>query len=134
MLLGLDYSMGIDMWSLGCIMAELYTGAPLFDGDSHYDQFYRMVSLRGLPPESMVAKSPPEYRNALIKSLRKRKRTGPESLADALGIKTYGDTQCLQYLDLLDKMLELEYVSITMRSSLVPIFASRPPRPYDTPF
>ena len=32
-MLGLRYGTPIDMWSLACIMAELYTGYPLFPGD-----------------------------------------------------------------------------------------------------
>eukprot|EP01047_Picozoa_sp_COSAG01_P049215 COSAG01_NODE_4858_length_4678_cov_12.236078_5_plen_70_part_00 len=31
-ILGLPYDVGIDMWSFGCILAELYTGYPLFPG------------------------------------------------------------------------------------------------------
>lgn len=30
--------MAIDMWSLGCILAELYTGYPLFPGESEVEQ------------------------------------------------------------------------------------------------
>ena len=33
-ILGIAYSMSIDMWSLGCILAELYTGYPLFPGEN----------------------------------------------------------------------------------------------------
>ena len=33
MLLGHAYSMAIDMWSLGCIAAELFLGLPLFPGE-----------------------------------------------------------------------------------------------------
>ena len=32
--LGIPYNMSIDMWSLGCILAELYTGNPLFPGEN----------------------------------------------------------------------------------------------------
>lgn len=32
-ILGMNYHMAIDMWSLGCILAEMYTGAPLFPGE-----------------------------------------------------------------------------------------------------
>ena len=32
-ILGLPYSMPIDIWSFGCILAELYTGYPLFPGN-----------------------------------------------------------------------------------------------------
>ena len=34
-LLGHSYSMAIDMWSLGCIAAELFLGLPLFPGELH---------------------------------------------------------------------------------------------------
>lgn len=37
-ILGHPYSMAIDMWSLGCILAELYTGYPLFPGESEVEQ------------------------------------------------------------------------------------------------
>lgn len=45
----MNYHMAIDMWSLGCIMAELYTGYPIFPGENEaavsesYDivRFYR---------------------------------------------------------------------------------------------
>ncbi|RKO87190.1 kinase-like domain-containing protein, partial [Blyttiomyces helicus] len=37
-LLGLPYSSAIDMWSLGCIAAELFLGLPLFPGSSEYNQ------------------------------------------------------------------------------------------------
>jgi dual specificity tyrosine-phosphorylation-regulated kinase 2/3/4 len=33
-MLGLPYEMGIDMWSFGCIMAELYMGYPIFPGEN----------------------------------------------------------------------------------------------------
>uniref|UniRef100_A0A7S3G0C1 dual-specificity kinase n=1 Tax=Palpitomonas bilix TaxID=652834 RepID=A0A7S3G0C1_9EUKA len=41
-ILGLPYDMGIDMWSFGCILAELYTGYPLFPGENEVsDGLYR---------------------------------------------------------------------------------------------
>lgn len=37
-ILGHPYAMAVDMWSLGCIIAELYTGYPLFPGENEVDQ------------------------------------------------------------------------------------------------
>ena len=37
-LLGLHFSEAIDMWSLGCVIAELFLGWPLYPGSSEYDQ------------------------------------------------------------------------------------------------
>lgn len=37
-ILGMEYSHSIDMWSLGCILVELHTGDPLFPGENEIDQ------------------------------------------------------------------------------------------------
>ncbi|KAG1225672.1 hypothetical protein G6F35_003290 [Rhizopus arrhizus] len=53
-LLGLPYTSAIDMWSLGCIAAELFLGLPLFPGNSEYNQLSRIVEMLGTPPNYMV--------------------------------------------------------------------------------
>ncbi|KAJ1914720.1 dual specificity protein kinase yak1 [Tieghemiomyces parasiticus] len=53
-LLGLPYTAAIDMWSLGCIVIELFIGLPLFPGASEYDQLSRIIELLGLPPVYML--------------------------------------------------------------------------------
>ena len=37
-LLGLPFCEAVDMWSLGCVIAELFLGWPLYPGSSEYDQ------------------------------------------------------------------------------------------------
>lgn len=37
-ILGLPFCEAIDMWSLGCVVAELFLGWPLYPGSSEYDQ------------------------------------------------------------------------------------------------
>lgn len=53
-LLGLPYTSAIDMWSLGCIAAELFLGLPIFPGASSYDQVARIVDTLGVPPNHML--------------------------------------------------------------------------------
>ncbi len=53
-LLGLPYSASIDMWSLGCIAAELFLGLPIFPGASGYDQVSRIIETLGIPPTHML--------------------------------------------------------------------------------
>ena len=44
-MLGLPYSTSIDMWSLGCILAEMHTGEPLFSGSDQFDQMQKIVKV-----------------------------------------------------------------------------------------
>ena len=52
MLLGSrTYNTSIDIWSAGCIMAEMYTGRPLFPGTTNEDQLQKIFRLMGTPSE-----------------------------------------------------------------------------------
>ena len=53
-MLGIPYTTAIDMWSLGCIMAEMHTGSPLFNGKNEYEQMHKICQLLGLPPAHMI--------------------------------------------------------------------------------
>jgi len=47
------YSTAIDMWSVGCIMAEMVmSGLPLFPGDSEIDQIFKIFKILGTPNET----------------------------------------------------------------------------------
>ena len=52
-LLGMNYGMPIDMWSLGCIIAELYTGYPIFPGENEQEQMACIMEVFG-PPEKHI--------------------------------------------------------------------------------
>ncbi|KAM8973270.1 dual specificity tyrosine-phosphorylation-regulated kinase 2 isoform 1-T1 [Pelodytes ibericus] len=56
-ILGGRYGMQIDMWSLGCILAELLTGYPLLPGEDEGDQIACMMELLGLPPQKLLDSS-----------------------------------------------------------------------------
>ncbi len=47
------YSCPIDMWSIGCIFAEMATKKPLFQGDSEIDQLFRIFRVLRTPTEEM---------------------------------------------------------------------------------
>lgn len=55
-LLGYQYTTAIDMWSFGCIVAELFLGLPLFPGASEYDLLRRMIKILGCQPPDYILK------------------------------------------------------------------------------
>jgi dual specificity tyrosine-phosphorylation-regulated kinase 2/3/4 len=56
-ILGMSYGMPIDMWSLGCILAELYTGYPIFPGENEQEQLACIMEVFGPPEKHLIDKS-----------------------------------------------------------------------------
>ncbi|XP_030382279.1 cyclin-dependent kinase 1 [Scaptodrosophila lebanonensis] len=59
------YSCPVDVWSIGCIFAEMATRKPLFQGDSEIDQLFRMFRILKTPTEDIWpgVTSLPDYKN-----------------------------------------------------------------------
>ena len=53
-MLGIGYSHPIDMWSLACVLAELYIGEPIFFGDNEAALLSSIVSKLGPPPKRVL--------------------------------------------------------------------------------
>ena len=56
-ILGMNYNMAIDMWSLGCILAELYTGYPIFPGENEQEQLSCIMEVLGVPDKDLINRS-----------------------------------------------------------------------------
>jgi len=56
-ILGIPYTTGIDMWSFGCILIELYTGIPIFPGENEMEELALIMEVLGLPPAHILAQS-----------------------------------------------------------------------------
>jgi dual specificity tyrosine-phosphorylation-regulated kinase 2/3/4 len=56
-ILGMTYGLPIDMWSVGCILAELYTGVPIFPGENEQEQLACIMEVFGPPEKHLIEKS-----------------------------------------------------------------------------
>ncbi|KAL9669505.1 hypothetical protein QQ045_007052 [Rhodiola kirilowii] len=56
------YTSAIDMWSAGCVMAELLLGHPIFPGESGVDQLVEIIKILGTPTREEVKCMNPEYK------------------------------------------------------------------------
>jgi dual specificity tyrosine-phosphorylation-regulated kinase 2/3/4 len=56
-ILGVPYTMAIDVWSLGCVLVELFLGIPLFPGENEIEQLLCIMEIIGLPPSHLLEKA-----------------------------------------------------------------------------
>jgi len=95
-----DYGPHIDVWSVGCILAELYRRRPLFQGASTKDQLDQIFDVFGTPDEELIQNV---TKPGIQKMLRAYFPVKPKDLrkmfpkADELAI------------DLLEKLMKLDY-------------------------
>ena len=80
--MGIPYTTAIDMWSFGCIMAELYTGYPLFPGENEQDQLSYIMQVFDVPDLALIKLSsrrslffdPKDNQPIIVANSRGRKR------------------------------------------------------------
>lgn len=105
-LLGLDFGNPIDMWSVGCILVELYTGKSLFPGENSDDQLELICSIIGDIPKEMMEKRKPimniNNQDSIpqIKKLYKK-----NTLKNILSVK---DDYNKDFEDLITQMLQID--------------------------
>ncbi|KAJ5904281.1 Mitogen-activated protein kinase hog1 [Penicillium tannophilum] len=68
------YDVEVDIWSAGCIFAEMLEGKPLFPGKDHVNQFSIITELLGTPPDDVIQTICSENTLRFVKSLPKRER------------------------------------------------------------
>lgn len=114
---GKHYSTPVDVWSVGCIMAELATGRPLFPGDSEIDQLFKIFQTLGTPDDRVWpgVQAYPEYKEIFPKWRRKDLATAVPNLPP-------------EGVDLLARLLEYSpQRRISARAALThPYFATLP--------
>ena len=67
-----EYSKAVDIWSIGCIFAELLGRQPLFPGDNYLDQIQKIISVLGSPNEADLSFLKNEKQKAFVNKLARR--------------------------------------------------------------
>lgn len=82
-----DYTCQIDIWSAGCVLAELLLGQPIFPGDSGVDQLVEIIKVLGTPTREQIRQMNPNYQEFKFPQIRAhpwnkvfRPRTPPEAI------------------------------------------------------
>jgi len=82
-----NYTTSIDIWSTGCVMAELMLGQPLFPGESGIDQLVEIIKILGTPSREQIKTMNPSYMEHQFPKIRAqplskifRPRTAPEAI------------------------------------------------------
>ncbi len=75
-----EYTKAIDIWSIGCIMAELPGRTALFPGDNYLDQIQRIISILGTPRSNDISYITNPKALDFIKSLPKRSKQSLKNL------------------------------------------------------
>lgn len=83
----IDYTTKIDVWSAGCVLAELLLGQPIFPGDSGVDQLVEIIKVLGTPTREQIREMNPNYTEFKFPQIRShpwqkvfRARTPPEAM------------------------------------------------------
>ncbi|KAK9720815.1 mitogen activated protein kinase [Basidiobolus ranarum] len=74
MLSNQSYTKAIDLWSVGCILAELLGGRPLFKGRDYVDQLNQILGILGTPEDEVLEGMGSERARMYIRSLPKMTR------------------------------------------------------------
>ncbi|XP_047736671.1 mitogen-activated protein kinase 14 [Hyalella azteca] len=110
MLNWMHYNQTVDIWSVGCIMAELLTGRTLFPGQDHIQQLNLIMELIGTPSHECLSKVTSDSARNYIRSLPPMRKKDFRQVfrgANPLAI------------DLLERMLEIDSEArITARGAL----------------
>lgn len=56
-----EYTTQIDVWSTGCVIAELVLGQPIFPGESASDQLVEIIKILGTPSKTQILDMNPDY-------------------------------------------------------------------------
>ncbi|EWC48303.1 protein kinase gsk3 [Drechslerella stenobrocha 248] len=100
-----NYTTKIDVWSTGCVMAELMLGQPLFPGESGIDQLVEIIKVLGTPTREQIRTMNPNYMEHKFPQIKPHpfakvfRKASPEAIDLISRLLEYTPTQRLSAID-----------------------------------
>ncbi|TNN68001.1 Mitogen-activated protein kinase 12 [Liparis tanakae] len=95
----MHYTQTVDIWSVGCIMAEMLQAKPIFKGSDHLNQLTEIMKLTGTPTQEFASKLESDDAKGYVKSLQK---------VEKKDLQTVFPTTNPQAVSVLERMLLLD--------------------------
>ncbi|KAJ5092260.1 hypothetical protein NUU61_007130 [Penicillium alfredii] len=100
-----NYTTKIDVWSTGCVMAELMLGQPLFPGESGIDQLVEIIKVLGTPTREQIRTMNPNYMEHKFPQIKPHpfnkvfRKAPPEAIDLISALLEYTPTQRLSAIE-----------------------------------
>merc|ERR1719479_459701 len=90
-----NYTSTIDVWSVGCVFAELLIGQPIFPGDSGVDQLVEIIKIKGTPTIEEIKEMNPNYQEFNFPKIKSHPWQ-----------RVFRARTCVEAIDLVSRLLE----------------------------
>eukprot|EP00760_Papus_ankaliazontas_P035168 PhM_4_TR7649/c0_g1_i1/m.66835 len=91
------YDEAVDMWSFGCVLAEMFLHAPLFAGTNQIDQLHKIMYLTGVPTPDVYSDLGSDAARRYLDQLQSHKFTG-QSLKERISMASDSALDLLKHL------------------------------------
>ncbi|XP_054260985.1 glycogen synthase kinase-3 beta-like isoform X4 [Macrosteles quadrilineatus] len=110
----IDYTTKIDVWSAGCVLAELLLGQPIFPGDSGVDQLVEIIKVLGTPTREQIREMNPNYTEFKFPQIKShpwqkfllQQMSVPKCTTDHQKIRVFRARTPAEAIDLVSRLLE----------------------------
>jgi serine/threonine protein kinase len=126
-----EYDCSIDIWSVGCVIAELMLTMPIFPGESGVDQIVEIIKILGTPGRDEIKAMNPhykEYRFPQISAIPWEKvfkpNTNPEAIRFVSRLLVYDPKERPHPLEALE---DTYFDELRAQSTRFPTGAALPP-------
>uniref|UniRef100_A0A673XML3 mitogen-activated protein kinase n=1 Tax=Salmo trutta TaxID=8032 RepID=A0A673XML3_SALTR len=127
----MHYTQTVDIWSVGCIMAEMLSGKPLFKGNDHLDQLTEIMKITGTPTQDFITKLQSQDAKNYVKSLPKVQKKDLQELFSKVNPQAVTVIECMLLLDPESRVTAAEALALPYFSEFREPEEETEAQPYD---